>query len=267
MYRLERFVNRIGSLGRPLPDPFPSFEFNRITFRQGQTSMIAGKPGSFKSVLALNMVATWAECNKSILYFSADSDERTVAKRMSAILTGDADTLVERRFADKDTGRYVAALERLCNVHFVYESLDMAGIASRFASFEAVYGEWPDVAFIDNLIDYADSAGDWVSQIELTKQLDVLARETRAHICILHHAKVDRDNSGRPPADYEIQGKVTQIPRLVLTCAASDMALYIACVKNTNGPQDPLAQSFMQFWVHENLAVDDISYGMETGKK
>lgn len=251
-------------LGRPLPDPFPSFEFNRITFRQGQTSMIAGKPGSFKSILALNMVATWARHGKTILYFSADSDERTVAKRMSAIITGDAEPLVERRFADKDTGRYERELRRLGAVHFIYDSLDMSGIAARFASFEAIYGAWPDVAIIDNLIDYADSAGDWVSQIELTKQLDVLARETRAHLCILHHAKVDRDNSGKPPADYEIQGKVTQIPRLVLTVAASDMALYIACVKNTNGPQDPLAQSFLQFWVHDNLAIDDISYGLET---
>lgn len=227
--------------------------------------MIAGKPGSFKSVLALNMIIAWARAGKRGLYFSADSDEGTVCKRLGAILTGDTGTAVERRFEGKDTGRYEEALTRLGSVHFVYESLDMAGIASRFSSFESVYGAWPDFAIIDNLIDYADSAGDWVSQIELTKQLDVLARETRAHVCILHHAKVDKDNNnGSPPADWEIQGKVTQIPRLVLTCAASHMALNVSCVKNTNGPQDPLAQTFLSFWVHDDLAIEDVSYQLET---
>src|ERR1035438_3939122 len=56
MYSLRKFNGRTGNIGQALPDVFPSFALARITFRQGATSMIAGPPGSFKSVTALNLI-------------------------------------------------------------------------------------------------------------------------------------------------------------------------------------------------------------------
>jgi hypothetical protein len=141
----------------------------------------------------------------------------------------------------------------------------MSTIANRIKSYEQVYGRYPEVVFIDNLIDFVDSPDDWGGMLIMTRELDALAKEIKAHFVILHHAKLRmKENSkspdfGRPPADYEIQGKITQIPRLVLTVAAENMSLRLSCVKNTNGPQTRDASYSWQFQVLGNMRVSDVS--------
>jgi len=112
-------------------------------------------------------------------------------------------------------------------------------------SFEAIYGQYPDILVIDNLIDFVSSPMAWDEMQVMIKALDALSKEIKAHILILHHAKLPDANPNarnprpldQPPADYEIQGRVTQFPRLVLTMAAESLHANLACVKNTNGPQ------------------------------
>jgi hypothetical protein len=264
VYSLRRFAGRTGSLGQPLPDPFESFSFHRITFRQGATSMIAGAPGSFKSVLALNMLAHWAKAGKSALYFSADSDEFTVAKRIGGILTDEATESVELQMQKGNTERYIQAMGALEATQFVYTQSDIEAISVNLRAFEVVYGAFPDVVFVDNLIDTVEDPTDWGGMIQCIKELDGLARETQSHICVLHHASESwaQGNPGKPPPSWAIQGKVNQIPRLVLTTAALGLALSVACVKNTNGPQDPTARIILPFLVQPSMRVDDISNRM-----
>lgn len=265
MYSPAKFASRIGNIGSALPDPFNVFGANQIHFRHGATSMIAGAPGSFKSILALNMLAEWARLGIGVMYFSADSDEFTVIKRLSAILTGDNLDAVESRILRRQTGRYVAALRKIDSIQFEYEQMDMATIANRIKSYEQIYGSYPEVVFIDNLIDFVDSPDDWGGMLIMARELDALAKEIKAHIVVLHHAKLRMGNPvkspefGRPPADYEIQGKITQIPRLVLTVAAENLSLKLSCVKNTNGPQSRDASISYQFQVKGNMQIADIS--------
>jgi hypothetical protein len=221
--------------------------------------MIAGAPGSFKSVLALNLLTIWARAGMAGLYFSADSDEFTVAKRTGGILTGEPVERVEYDMTRGDVAAYTDAMRVMDNVHFVYAQMFMDGIANHVKAFEAVYGGWPDVVFVDNLMNYADSAGEWESMREMTRELDSLARETSAHIVVLHHAS-ETASYDRPPPRDKIQGKVTQVPRLVLTVAARGLALYWSCVKNTNGPQDPSASVMSEFLVRPSMQVEDISF-------
>jgi RecA-family ATPase len=264
MYSLRKFASRTGKIGRPLPDPFPSFALHRITFRHGATSMIAGNPGSFKSVLALNMLTFWARAGKTGLYFSADSDEFTVARRVGAMLTGDADFAVEQNMTNSRVGRYVDAIsESLGSVHFYYKSTDMDGITATMRTFEAVYGAYPDFVVVDNLMDYVDAAGEWELMRTMTRDLDILARETKSHICILHHTSESAAPPGVVPPSRAVQGKVTQKARLVLTVAAIGTGLQLACVKNTNGPQDPTAKNVLTFFVQPSLRVEDISFRLE----
>jgi AAA domain len=265
VYSPAKFPARIGNIGSALPDPFNVFGANQIHFRHGATSMIAGAPGSFKSILALNMLAEWARLGIGVMYFSADSDEFTVIKRLSAILTGDNLDTVEGRILRRQTGRYVAALRKVDSVQFEYEQMDMATIANRVKSYEQIYGSPPDVIFVDNLIDFVDSPDDWGGMLIMTRELDALAKEIKAHVVVLHHAKLrmaetsKRPEFGRPPADYEIQGKITQIPRLVLTVAAENLSLKLSCVKNTNGPQTRDASLSWGFQVRTNMRLADIS--------
>jgi RecA-family ATPase len=259
MYSLRKFAGRTGSLGTPLPDPFDIFDQARIRFRRGGTSLIAGAPGSYKSVLALNMLTKWAETH-SVLYFSADSDELTVAKRLASILTGHDTETVERRMIDPaGRDRYREVLAQLDNARFVYRSLDMEVIENHLEAFEAVHGCHPDVIFIDNLIDTVDDPTDWGGMIHFIKQCDILSRETGSHVCILHHASESwaQGHPGMPPPSWAVQGKVNQIPRLVLTVASDDSSiLKLACVKNTNGPQYPMANVHHVFHVQPSLRVD-----------
>jgi hypothetical protein len=265
MYSPAKFPSRIGNIGSALPDPFNVFGANQIHFRHGATSMIAGAPGSFKSILALNMLAEWARLGIGVMYFSADSDEFTVVKRLSGILTGDSLDAIEGKILRRQTRRYVEALRKTDSVQFEYEQMNMATIANRIKSYEQVYGRFPEVVFIDNLIDFAESPDDWGGMLILTRELDALAKEVKAHIVILHHARLRmKENAsspefGRPPADYEIQGKITQVPRLVLTVAAENMSLRLSCVKNTNGPQTRDASISWRFQVRPNMQIADIS--------
>src|SRR6185437_13739652 len=88
MYAVAKFPSRTGRLGTPLPSPFPVFDFENVKLRHGATSMLAGKPGAGKSIFALNMLVRWAQAEQPSMYFSADSDEYTVARRLGGIIGG-----------------------------------------------------------------------------------------------------------------------------------------------------------------------------------
>lgn len=264
MYDLAKLGSRIGRMGEPLPLAFPTFgnPNNRVVHRRGATSMIAGQPGSFKSVLALNMLVTWAREDCTAIYFSADSDEFTVGKRVSGIITGTDTHVVERAMLSGRFGlQYGDEIRNLLSqrVRFEYTMLDLDRITDRLDSFEHAFGSYPDVAFIDNLINYADSATDWGMMIDFTRDLDSVARERKMHICVLHHAS-EGFPRGVPLPSAAIQGKVTQIPRMVLTTAAEGLALMVTCVKNSNGPQYPNASHHMNFIVEQSMQVTDLDH-------
>lgn len=267
MYSLAKFASRTGRIGKPLPAPFGVFDLEGVRFRRGGTSLLAGQPGSFKSVLALNMLCRWSGMGQTAVYFSADSDEFTVARRCAGIITDIGQSAVEAGiYADfLHMGPMYEALGGLRAVRFEYKVSErgltpVEFMAGRLAGFEQVNGDYPDVVFVDNLINYSESATDWGLMIDMIRDLDEMARETRSHICILHHAS-DGWPSGKPVPRAAIQGKVTQIPRLVLTTAADGTHLIVSCVKNTNGPQYPNADHWVDFIVRPSLRVEENEKG------
>lgn len=263
MYTPKRFVNRVGNIGQRLPDPFPELGHEGAHFRRGNTSMVAGIPGSFKSIWALNAVNTWAKQRISTLYLSADGDEFTVVRRLAGIITGDNADVVESRMTRNDTERYERALSTLDGVEFEYEQFDFEEIVTHVKSYEAAYGAYPDVIVLDNLIDFVSSPFAFDEMLVLIKELDSLAKEVKSHVMILHHAKLTSPNPnaknpppmGKPPADHEISGKVTQLPTLVLTMAAAGLTLNVANVKNRNGKQYRDASHWTEFVVMQNMQV------------
>lgn len=272
MYSVAKFASRTGRLGTPLPTPWPVFDLENVKFRHGAISMFAGKPGAGKSIWALNAMARWAQAGKPAFYFSADSDEYTVARRLGGIIGGvPMDKIEHMRHRD------LAALldvEYMQHVRFEYRTCpgeDAAEfIAERIGPFAEVYGSYPPVVFVDNLVNYAPSANDWGSMIDLLVELDALSRETMSHICVLHHASESESwvydhalgkrrlrGAADPVPLSALQGKVSQIPRLVLTIAANASLRAVVCAKNTNGPQFPEANRWMTFEVGDNLQVND----------
>lgn len=261
MYSLAKFNSRTGRLGVPLSSPYRVFDLENIHFRQGATSMLAGKPGAFKSTLALNMLVHWAREGLPVFYFAADSDEDEVARRCAGIMTGASTQLVDDDFEAGRTGRYMAELRALNTARFEYYAPDGEDatefIAERLNAFEAVYGDYPAVVFIDNAINFSETTDDWSGIRDMTRELAKLAFETSSHISVLHHASEGWGHASDPVPRAAIQGKVTQIPRLVLTCAADSLAMKVACVKNRGGPAYPDANRWMNFTVQPSLEITD----------
>lgn len=228
------------------------------TFRYGGTSMIAGKPGSFKSALALNLMIRWVrDHGMTALYFSADSDEGIVKRRVSSIITGRPWAQVDGDYNAGHAERYAAARASLDNVRFVYHAVEVDEVAERCAAFEVLYGEYPNLVFIDNLINFAEHPQDWDGMGKMIIEWDAMAREFSSHFCILHHASEGWGAFNTPVPSAAIQGKLSQLSRLTLTTAANERQIAVCCVKNTNGPSDPGAQNPMLFSVAESLAIED----------
>ena len=273
MYSLTKFASRTGRLGTPLATPFTAYDIERITFRHGATSMVAGKPGAGKSIYALNKLVKWSMAGHPVMYFSADSDEFTVARRLGGIISGTPMTEIEH-MPPGHLGE-ILSVDYLKYARFEYrrpghDEAPADFIADRMGAFEAVHGAFPPIVFVDNLINYAPSSTDWGSMIDFLIELDALSRETMAHICVLHHASESESwtydpaigkrrlrTAADPVPRSDIQGKVSQIPRLVLTIAANGSARAVACDKNTNGPDYPDASHFMTFNVEDSLRFTD----------
>jgi hypothetical protein len=224
--------------------------------------MVAGVPGSFKSIWALNAVYEWSKNGVSVMYFSADGDEFTVVRRLAGIITGDNADVVESRMTRNDTERYENALATLDGIEFEYEQFDFEEMVIRIKSYEQVYGAFPDVIILDNLIDFVSSYTAFDEMQALIKEFDGIAKEYKLHVMFLHHAKLTTPPKPsrpvplwQPPRDDEISGKLTQLPTVALTMAASALNLNVACVKNRNGKQYRDASHFAEFVVHQNMQV------------
>ena len=79
--------------GHALPEILPQLTTSQVVFRQAQLHLIAAQPGGGKTMLAL-----WYAVTSKVpsLYFSADSDSRTIALRAGAILLGKPVSDVEK---------------------------------------------------------------------------------------------------------------------------------------------------------------------------
>ena len=109
MRSLLQVVGVESPVGHMLPEILPQLTQSQVVFRQAQLHLIAAQPGGGKTLLAL-----WYAINSKIpsLYFSADSDSRTIATRAGAILMekevaqvekmmdSDASVLLEDALAD-----------------------------------------------------------------------------------------------------------------------------------------------------------------------
>jgi len=93
MRTLLQVVGVESPAGHALPEILPQLTGNQVVFRQAQLHLVAAQPGGGKTMLALWYAIT---SKTPALYFSADSDSRTIALRAGAILMDRSVTDVER---------------------------------------------------------------------------------------------------------------------------------------------------------------------------
>lgn len=247
MRSLVHALNRAKSSGRPLPDRFPSLAANGIRIRTGQLTMVAGQPGSCKSLFSLDYAV---HTGVYTLYISADSDDSTVVGRVGAMRLGhtvdeiedmietDARVLVEEELAD------------LSNIRFVFSPQPTLGdLEEELQAFECVYGVFPQLIVVDNLINVVceTTNEEWTGLRHLMAAMHTMARETEAAVLILHHTSEGEGKSDVPQARKALMGKVAQLPEVILTCALDPNAgeFKLAAVKNRSGKADATGGTFV----------------------
>jgi len=217
-----------------LPDLFPSLQQEGIRFRRGQLTMIAGQPNAGKSLIALWMAV---QMKVPTLYISADTDAYTTAIRASAMITGHKVATVEEAFAS-GAGQdfYGQELESVSHLKFDFApspTLDEIDLAIQ--AYAEAYGEYPHMIIVDNAMNVVSLHNDeWAGLREIAKAMHHIARETDAAVLLLHHTTESEGKPDMPPSRKAIQGKIAQLPEMILTVALVSQTgeFRVACVKN-----------------------------------
>ena len=234
MITLAQAANKTKNGAQLLPDLFPSLASDGVRFRRGQVTMIAGQPNSGKSLLALYYSV---KAGVPTLYISADTDAYTTAIRAAAVVTGNQVNTVEESF-NSGAGYefYQDELASLKHLQFSFDpSPTLDDIDLSIQAYGEAFGEYPHLIIIDNLMNVAAlHDNEWTGMRDIAKAMHHVARQTDAAVFLLHHTSEGEGRPELPPSRKSIQGKISQLPEMILTVAMDhDTSEYrIACVKN-----------------------------------
>ena len=216
-----------------LPDLFKKLQKEGIRFRRGQVTMIAGQPNSGKSLFALYYAV---KATVPTLYISADTDGYTTAIRTAAIITQQQQHTIEDALKNDQQGFYEDELGSVRHIEFSFDpSPTLDDIQLMIKAYGEKYGEYPHLIIVDNLMNVsALHDNEWTGMRDIMKAAHHLARETESAIFILHHTSEAEGDPLRPPSRRSSQGKVSQLPEMILTVAmdTENGVFKIACVKN-----------------------------------
>ncbi len=223
--------------GHPLPTAWPQLAAQGVEIRGGELTVIAGQPAAGKSAFAL---ATALRIGRPTLYFCADTAAWTMLLRVVAMVTGQTQDNVESRL-DVDLGFADGAMESVRFVRWCFDSAPtLADIDTEVEAYNEVWGSYPALIVIDNLIDVAEGDDEFAAIRRTQKELKFLARDTGAAVLVLHHVtEAFRVDEGSAPSRSSILGKDTRLPALVLTITNENGYLGVAVVKNRYGKCDP----------------------------
>lgn len=246
MKTLFRSVRKGLSAGAPLPPPWPIFDQKKITFRQSSIQMIAGPPGSMKTVMMLNIVDNMGP-DVPTLYHSSDSDDFTMATRVLSMQTGMSTEEAEEMVMNQpDMAGKV--LRDFAHVKWSFHAAPTLEHMWREAeAFREVHGEYPKHTVIDILMDVDYEGAGEQNYWALMAELKVLARDQATSLTIVHHTS-EAAKGGTPPPRSAIMGKANQLPTTILTLwgDAHNETIDVAVVKNRFGPQDAMAKKFFR---------------------
>lgn len=203
-------------LAPPLPVQNSVFNQGGLVFRRGQFSLVAAAPSVGKTLFATNLAINTPV---PALYFSADSDEWTVKQRACSILTGYDLNTVESQLNDESwDGFYGDRLRAVDHIDFCYATdIEPEFIVNRMFAYGEMRGEWPQLIVVDNLgntVEDPESQG--AELISSCRDLQRLARTTKAHVMALHHVVGAKENGDKQIQLGDLIHKVGKIPELVL---------------------------------------------------
>lgn len=243
---MHRTVKRGVSAGEPLPDPWPIFGENKLHFRRGGIQMIAGPPGSMKTVLTMNIVRRMG-ADVPTLYHSSDSDDFTMASRALAmqqnLQTSEAETEVMMQ-----TKLAYESLKDYSHIRWSFKSSPtLEHMWNEAEAYRTLRGTYPHHTVIDIMMDVDYEGAGEQNYWALMAELKDMAREQETSLTLVHHTS-ESAKAGSPPPRSAIMGKANQLPTLILTLWGDSRAgtLDVAAVKNRFGPQDATGRHYFK---------------------
>lgn len=260
MKSLGSAVRGRGHLAAELPMPWPAFRTLRVSFRRGQASLLASAPGGGKSTLALCYALA---VKLPTLFISADTDLTTMAIRTGSAVLGWTQETVERYMADP---RVTAAIESTAHIRWADDNQPtVADIYDEVKAYAEVYGEFPTLVVVDNLIDCQAERGgdkDWSGTRAVVDGLKRLARESQAHVLILAHATGRYEDGEEPIPLGGLEWKPGKNVELVLTMHTVDGQLRVCPVKNRMGKASAKGTLYVPLYADmDRVSVHDPSNG------
>ena len=248
MLTLARAAKRRDVGGEPLPQAFRKLAEYGTSFRRGQVVLLAGEPNVGKSLV---MLTACINMGVPTLYISADTDPFTVVQRAAAMITGHTMTSIEEAMAGPGRGFYIEQVESLDHLRFVFDpSPTLDDIDLELMAFEEAWGQAPHLLVIDNLMNVGDDDdGTGMAWRSVLKALHHVARSSGACVAVLHHTSEASLHKTVCPPRRAVQGKINQLPEVILTLGRSGDFMGVATVKNRNGPVDPSGGSPIFLWV------------------
>ena len=228
--------------GNFLAPVFRPLEDKSIRLREGTATFIAGVAGSMKTGLTLYWVG---RLNKPTLYFSADSEPFEIFERAAAMVSGDSMQKVRA-----NPSNYARLLDDL-NLRFVFEdSPTYKDLELEVAAYAEVYGRFPEVIVVDNLLNLVgENENEWGAHRDHAKVIHRLTRITKATVLVLAHMGEDaKDPTATPAPRTKLQGKVSHLPKVILSLAFDGQRLKVAPVKNRFGPGDPSGSTWVELY-------------------
>jgi KaiC/GvpD/RAD55 family RecA-like ATPase len=206
--------------------------------RRGQVTLIGAAPGGGKSALATTL-ALYSQA--PTVYFSADSDKATFGSRIMAsaleIHLSEAEELLLTKNEEA-----LAKLDRLTDHMWVNfdPSPSPKDIDEEIDCFTYIYGDYPHLVVVDNLMDVSlygsDERMGHDAIIDFCRQL---ARRTGAAVLILCHVTGPYTDGTEVIPRSGLMNKIDKRPRLILTLHRYDInGLGVSVVKNSNGPAE-----------------------------
>lgn len=235
MLSIRQATRLMRNMGKPLPGVIRPLEHLGCHLRAGEVSLWAAGSGTGKSVLCL-WIATGAKV--PTLYFSADSNQSTMAMRQAAMLSGLTQSDCEEHISAQE-GRGWDVLNETQHMKWCFDSApSLSDIEEEVSAFYVANGQFPEFIVIDNLRNVSGGipGDEYTFWDEVMAVLHDLARATQAHIAITHHVTGSYASGDRAIPLGGLEQKVDKRAEVVVTAhRPSAQSIYLSVAKNRDG--------------------------------
>lgn len=246
MRSLSRVVREGMKSSMPLPHWSVKWAKAEALLVRGALTVIAGPPGSGKTITSLNIVNA---LRLPTVYMSNDSTRYTIAKRSYSMLTG-LDPHAAADILENYPDTAAETLSQFSEIRFDFSSdPSVEDILLNGEAFRELYGEYPPLTVVDILMNVEDDGVTEQNYWKLMPKLKDIAVSWNTAMVLIHHTSESAKCEPCPPRSA-IMGKANQLPELIVTQNMINGMMCYAVVKNRNGASDESGR------VHFTMKVD-----------